>query len=142
MPLIKQTRNMRLTIYEARESVQMSMEMIGLYITAQRPIQYVNYSKLIEFIDPRNGLLDKMFSADCINNRQKLAIEGKATNEKHNIMLLQCVNRRSLASYNAFIQCLLQTKQLQVVSLLEPSLVGDVRPLSKDQQSRLQKNYS
>jgi Caspase recruitment domain len=100
------------------------------------------YSKLAELLDPRNGLLDEMFSANCINKRQKHSIEDEATDEKQTITLLQCIYRGSLASYNAFIHCLSRTKQHQVVSLLKPSLAGDIRPLSDDQQSRLKRNYS
>ena len=48
----------------------------------------------------------------------------------------------SLATYNAFIHCFKLTKQHQVVLLLEPSLVGDTRPLNDGQQSQLQRHYS
>jgi len=48
---------------------------------------------------------------------------------------------RSFATYKTFIRCLLDINQHQVVSLLDPSLVGDICPLSDKQQSRLKKNY-
>jgi len=51
------------------------------------------------------------------------------------------LRRGSLATYNTFIRSLLDTKQPHVVSLLAPHLVVDVRPLSEQQQSRIQTNY-
>ena len=94
-------------------------------------------------MDPRNGLLDAMFSAGCLNRRDKHSIEvrGDATDEDQNERLYQIVLWGSEATYKGFINCLLQTRQYQVVSLLEPSLVGGIRPINDEQQSRLQKNY-
>ena len=76
-----------------------------------------NHSKLIELIDPINGLLDEMFSAKCINNWQRHCIEMGVTDEIQNLKIVECVFRGSLAKYNTFIDCLQQTKQHQVVSL-------------------------
>jgi len=38
-----------------------------------------NCVKLIDLVDSRNGLLEEMLSADCINSREKQTIESKVT---------------------------------------------------------------
>jgi len=101
-----------------------------------------NRSKLIKLIDSRNGLLDEMLSADCINDQHMQSVKRGRTDESRNTTLYTIVLWGSLVTYHAFIRCLLQTKQHQVVHLLETSLVADIRPLSDDQQSRLKRNYS
>ena len=102
----------------------------------------INKSRIIDLIDTRNGLLDEMLSADCINMRQIHHIEEGATDEIQSQRLFNIVNWGSLETYNALIQCLKRTKQHQVVSLMEPSLTGGMRPLSDEQQSRLHRNYA
>jgi len=103
-----------------------------------------NRFNLAELIDSKNGLLNEMLALDCINDRMLQRIETYHTDTDRNEQLLAIVRRGSLADYNKFIQCLLQTHQHQVVSLIAPSLVGDInlRPLSDDQQSRLNMNYA
>jgi len=105
-------------------------------LTADRP----NLIRL-GLVDPTNGLLDAMLSSDCINHQQKHHVEIGAIDEDQNNVIYNLVYWGSLATYYAFIRCLLQTKQHQVVSLLAPSLVGDVRPLSDNHQARLKRNY-
>ena len=83
-----------------------------------------------------------MLSALSINTRQIHYIERGATVEMQSERFLAIVHRGSLATYNAFIHCLAQTKQHQVVYMLEPSLAGDTRPLCDELQSRLQRNYA
>jgi len=100
----------------------------------------INKPKLIVLIDSFNGLLDEMMSVGCINHRQKHAVEMGSTDESRNTKLYEIVYWGSLANYNAFIRCLLQTKQHHVVALLDPRLAGDIRPLSDSQQSRLNRN--
>ena len=78
----------------------------------------INKSKLVDLIDSRNGLLDEMLAVDCINSRQKHYIETGATDEIMYARLHNIVLQGSLATYNAFIHCLKQTKQHHVVSLL------------------------
>ena len=43
-----------------------------------------NKSKLVDLIDPRNGLLDEMLEVKCINNRQKHWTEQGKTDEIKN----------------------------------------------------------
>ena len=71
----------------------------------------VNTSKLRELIDTRNGLLNEMFAVECTNNRQKHWIEEGATDELKNERLYFEVKWGSLAAYNAYIHCLLASKQ-------------------------------
>ena len=100
-----------------------------------------NRPKLIEFIDSENGLLDEMLAADCINIRQRQLVKNRSTDIEKNEIMIKLINSGSIAMYNTFIQCLLLTKQHHVVSLLRPSLLGDIPPLSDEQQSRIHKNY-
>jgi hypothetical protein len=99
-----------------------------------------NKPKLVDLVDTRNGLLDEMLAAECINNSQIHSIEKGETAEIKNERLYLIVFWGGLTTYNAFIRCLLLTKQHQVVFLLEPSQVGDVCPLSDEQLSRLKRN--
>ena len=101
-----------------------------------------NRSKIIDLIDTRNGLLDYMLSADCISTRRIHLIEEGSTDEVQSERLLHTVLKGSLATYNALIRGLIKTKQHHVVYVFEPSLAEDIRPLSDEQQSRLQKNYA
>ena len=111
-----------------------------LYLCTEKDRINAKKWELIELIDSRKGLLDEMFSREALNLRQKHT-ESRATEEQINENLISVIIRGSLATYKAFIQCPLQTKQHQVASLLEPGLVGDIRPLTKKQQSRLQRNH-
>jgi len=66
----------------------------------------------------------------------------KVTNAEKNEQLYLILARKSLTLFITFVRCLLETKQHQVVSLLAPDLVSNSRPLSDEQQSRLQVNYA
>ena len=113
-----------------------------LYYYSESTRLNANRSRITKLIDTRNGLLDEMFSAVCINDRQRHFIEADATDEVQSERLFSIVLWGSLATYNVFINCLKQTKQHHVVYVLEPSLAGDIRPLSDEQRSQLQKNYA
>jgi len=71
----------------------------------------------------------------------KRSVDEQATDAGKNKHLCWILTNSSLFNYKKFINCLLQTNQHHVGSLLDPSLVGDIRPLSDEQQSRLKKNY-
>jgi len=114
------------------------------YVTSRSSFHQLisNKAKLTDLIDSRNGLLDKMFSANYINERMKLSAEACLTDAEKTELLLMFLFRGGLVLYNNFIRCLLATKQHQVVSLLAPEMAGDAHPLSDEQQSRLQVNYA
>jgi len=68
-----------------------------------------NSAKLIELIDSRNGLLDKMLSVSSINKQQKRSVEQHTTDENQVKTLHGIVSRGSLTTYKTFIRCLLET---------------------------------
>lgn len=99
-------------------------------------------SKLIELIDPRNGLLQELFSVGCINSRQKQKLEIDVMSDaERNELLLDILRRRSVADYYKFVRCLTVTKQHHVVSLLVPEVAAGARPLSDECKSKLRANY-
>jgi Caspase recruitment domain len=79
-------------------------------------------SKLIELIDSRCGLLDELLSAGRISIQHKQRIESCVTDAERNELLFMILRRSSLSFYNTLIQCLVQTKQHVVVSLLAPDV--------------------
>lgn len=99
-----------------------------------------NWSKLIELLDCRNGLLDEMLSTDCINYDQKEYVESGDRDAKRNEYLLKILTRKSTSHFGQFIACLLETKQPQVVSLLVPDAAGNVCPLREERKRKLQEN--
>jgi hypothetical protein len=100
------------------------------------------WAKLINSIDPNNGLLDEMMSIYCITRQHKEGIEAVETTYNKNDRLMQLLVRRSVGDYHKFIRCLLKTKQHHVASLLAPDISGPNRPLSDEQVSRLTQNHA
>jgi hypothetical protein len=103
---------------------------------------YRHQAKLVNLIDPKNGLLDEMLSIGCISRQHKERIEAGETTYDKNERLITVLSRRSVGDYNKFISCLLKTKQHQVASLLAPDISGPNRPLSDKQISRLTQNHA
>jgi len=108
----------------------------------ERSLMEQNFSKFIESIDSRNGLLDEMFAAFCITSQQKQYLESCTLDAKRNESLYFILRRGSLAAYTAFINCLVKTKQQCVASLLAPHLVGDASSVNEEQKSRLKINHA
>jgi len=52
-----------------------------LYYCNEYSRMTVNRSKLIDLVDSKNGLLDEMFSSECINNQQKHSVDDETTDE-------------------------------------------------------------
>lgn len=79
-----------------------------------------------------------------ISNRQMQSIEAENTDYERNARLLAILRRKSLADFDTFLECLLKTKQHQIVSMLYPECVDcqHMQPLSAATQSRVQRNYS
>jgi Caspase recruitment domain len=101
-----------------------------------------NWSKVKESLDTKNGLLDEMFSASCINKQHKQAVELRTTNACKNEVLLNILRRRSIGDYNKFLTCLVKTKQLQAAYLLRAKIQPGYEPLTAVQESILMRNYS
>jgi hypothetical protein len=93
-------------------------------------------------MDSVNGLLDEMLSAGCIDFQQHEKLEAGDTRIKTNQFLMNVVVRRSVSDFRKFIQCLVKTKQHQVVSLLCSDVAANDRPLDDEQKKRLIANYS
>jgi hypothetical protein len=97
--------------------------------------------RLIELLDPGNGLVDELLSMQCINNRQRQAIEALKTESGKSERILAILRRRSVADFFGFVTCLQKTKQHQVVSLLAPDMANSETPLCEEKQDRIRRNY-
>jgi len=113
-----------------------------LYCFTELQSMDTNKSSFIDLVDAKNGLLDELLTVGCIDHRKKHSVEASATDEAQNELLFEIIRRGSLANYRLFTQCLLETKQHPVLSLLEPNRAPGVRPLTDTQQSQLKFNYS
>ena len=71
----------------------------------------VNWDSLTELIDINGGLLATMYSVYSITQRQRNSI---TTVDK----LLEVMQRKSVAAFNKFIDCLGQTGQNHVANIL------------------------
>jgi hypothetical protein len=101
-----------------------------------------NQPSCIELIDPSNGLLDELVSSGCINYRQLHRIDVEATDEHKNKRLLRILLRKSVGDFENFIECLLKTKQPQVVSLIAPDEVTNAKPLRKEILENLTRQHA
>ena len=78
--------------------------------------------ELLDIIDVRRGLLDKLFSKNCLSEREMKKFE--AGHEDANKRLLKMIRRKSVADYDTLLACLLETNQPVVVSLIAPHHEG------------------
>jgi hypothetical protein len=100
-----------------------------------------NKEEMIDRIDPRNGLLDEMLSAGCINDRLRQEIESKPTRAQVNEYIFRALRRRNVIDYHIFVECLKKTKQYPIVHLLEPDAHGAAPPLNEDRRKSIQEKY-
>jgi len=91
--------------------------------------------KLIEFLDPENGLLNKLVSSRVIswvNNdaiRSKVGFYNKATE------LISTILRKSDHAFQALINSLNETGQSHIVYILTGE--GNIQPVSEDDRKKL-----
>ena len=92
-------------------------------------------AELCNFLDPENGLLDKLFSSGVITSSDVDRIRNKFG--FHNVAeeLLSTIVRKSDDAFQALIDSLHETGQPHVVFILTGE--GDSRPLSKDDRKKL-----
>jgi hypothetical protein len=80
------------------------------------------HSKLIELIDS-GYLLYKLMAADCFSPRQNQYIESALSPDDRNSRLLDILKRGSESDFNKFIECLSETGQKHVASILREDSV-------------------
>jgi hypothetical protein len=106
-----------------------------------------HWTKLIDLIDSRNGLLDEMLSAGCINNQQVRTLCKHQTQAATNEGLLayvtekkDCESYKDYYYYSKLIESLIKTNQRHAAWLLAPDKLRDVRPLCSEAAERLRVN--
>jgi hypothetical protein len=67
-------------------------------------------SNMIDLLDPGNGLVDELLSAELITDRQKQAIEALKTDSEKNEKILNVLRRKSVTDFYKFITCLHKPK--------------------------------
>lgn len=82
-----------------------------------------NHSSLVELIDTQGGLVNELYTDDCITKRQKEFIETAASQSESNSRLLEVIKRGSDSDFDKFISCLLKTGQQQVCRILNEGAV-------------------
>jgi hypothetical protein len=78
----------------------------------------VNLPFLEDTIDAEYGLVEALYSANCITRRQREYIKESRPSEK-NCLLLDILARRSFADFKIFIDCLHKSGQSHVARVLE-----------------------
>ena len=84
----------------------------------QRERIRVNWNTLTDLIDVEHGLLLVMYDKECLTRRQKERIQGEALSFRKNELLLEIMTRKSSTTFNKFLDCLKETQQSHVVTLL------------------------
>jgi len=80
-------------------------------------LKRIKSKPLIEMIEWDSGLLAELFADDCITRLQKMSIEslqGALRSER----LLQIMSCKSIADYNKFRNCLMETGQHHIENML------------------------
>lgn len=77
-----------------------------------------SYRDLIEMLDPNNGLVDTLFSRECITLRHKHRIEAGRTDEEKSQVLIDILRLRSVEHFDKFVACLNEQMQHHLVPLL------------------------
>ena len=78
---------------------------------------FINRLTLVEMIDIEFDLLDHMWSVECITELQRRSITSVDK-------LLEIVQRKSVADFNKFLECLSLSGQPHVVTLLTQDGAG------------------
>ena len=81
----------------------------------------IRRSDLLAEIDLSGGLLDRLYSTECISREHKANIEQRVIEDKKISRLLDIMESRSFAHYTQFLNALRETSQDHVVQVLETS---------------------
>jgi hypothetical protein len=101
-----------------------------------------NWTKLLERIDLKCGLLDELFAVGFLNERQMKSIKDKQAEATQNEELLNLMYSVSFADFKKFLNCLEKTKQCSVIPLLSTSYTGSEQPLNDVTKSRLRRHHA
>jgi hypothetical protein len=96
-----------------------------LFYTEASMIIEENWLKLVEFIESHDAMLNALQSHNIFSERLVSSIQSREGRGLRNMILLHVLQRGSVATYKKFIDCLKQTKQDEIVSLLVPTAVTD-----------------
>jgi len=77
-----------------------------------------HFSDLVSTIDPDQGLLGRLFSADVIGDREMENVRAEKTTYDRNEYLLKLLMRKSKADYMKFVDVLREVNQSHVADLL------------------------
>ena len=91
--------------------------------------------KLLQFLDPDNGLLNKLLSSGVINRVDHDAIHSKVGFDAMARELISIILRKSDDAFQTLIDCLIKTGQSHVVYILTGE--GDSPPVSEDDLTKL-----
>ena len=79
-----------------------------------------NWKALTNGIELYSGLVDKLYAGSYLSKRQRDIVLGQQIEETQKIeKLLEILLRRSLAAFDAFVRCLVETGQGHVRRLLD-----------------------
>ena len=78
-----------------------------------------NWKALTNGIELYSGLVDKLYAGDYLSKRQRDIILGQQLETQKIEKLLEILLRRSLAAFDAFVRCLVETEQGHVRRLLD-----------------------
>ena len=92
-------------------------------------------AELCEFLDPENGLLDKLLSAEVFTSDNVDRICNKVGFRNKTKELISIILRKSDETFQALIDSLIETGQSHVVYILTGE--GDSRPVSEDNRKKL-----
>jgi Caspase recruitment domain len=78
-----------------------------------------NWTALIKFMELDSGLIYKLYATGCLRDSQREIIGEQQTAKQKKEKLLELLLRKSLAAFDAFVRCLLETQQGHVLGLLD-----------------------
>ena len=71
-----------------------------------------------ELVECDDKMIVCLYALNCINQRQKKALQESTRSSSRNSLLLDMLMRRSVAAYKNFLICLDETKQSDIASLV------------------------
>jgi hypothetical protein len=79
----------------------------------------VSLTQLIDLIDPNYGLLAELMNCKCLSWRHREHIEVRTVASERNEHLLDILQRRSVADFKNFIECMVKLEQHFAVKSLK-----------------------
>jgi len=99
-----------------------------------------NIEQLCQFVDPENGLLDKLISTEIISLADNQCIRSMPGYDEKARRLIEVLMRKSDDAFDVFIKALDKTEQSHVTYILTGE--GDSRPLSEEWRDQLREKRS